>query len=115
MIRGSALGAWTTAIPPACPNASSPVSDTMKLRLLFRIEGKRMNRIEADRGHDREELLGEVARDPRVLRVAPFAAAKEADPLALQRGKDGAVQQLVLLGDEGVRGGADAAEHPRSA
>ena len=39
MMRGSARGAWTTAIPPACPNASSPVSDTMKLRLLFRIEG----------------------------------------------------------------------------
>ena len=42
-----------------------------------------MDRIEPDRGHDREELLGEVARDPFVLRVAPLAAAKEPGPFAL--------------------------------
>ena len=39
MSLGNALGAWTTAIPLACPNASSPVSETMKLRLLFSIDG----------------------------------------------------------------------------
>ena len=81
-----------------------------EVEALVQYRRKRVDRVEPDRGHDREELLGEIACDPPVLRVAPFAAAQESNPLPFEGREDGAIQQIVLLADQSVRIDADTAQ-----
>ena len=71
---------------------------------------KRMRRVEPHRRQHRQDLVGEVALDPRLLALVPVGALEQPNALALERGQEHLVQQPVLLRDERVSALADAAQ-----
>ena len=103
--RGSTRGALTMAMPVPRPNASLPVSEMMKFRLLLTDLGEGVGRVEPDRGQQRAHFALEILLDPGALRLVAVGVAHQVHAFFLQLRQHFAVQDRHTGADQaaGIR------------
>ena len=99
----------------AAPKGILAFQRNNKIKAFIEHARKRVQGVQPEWAQHRQQLVGEVTLNPGYLTRFPLRASHKADILLRQFWDDSLVEQAVLLGDQAVRGFADALQRLRRA